>query len=243
MIPTPHEWADMSDYIVHFTKVIPGEEKVRTGFGIQLDADYESMISILGDGVIQAKNAFGVGYKAAPDAEKQKTACFSEIPPGHWKRLVERRGTKYGIGFRKQFLVEHGGGPIWYAYKDTPHLETLRRMMKAASGDPDAGIWDLTPFIDAPGDYPVARGDTRTYRFEWEREWRHIGRFAFEPEDVAFLLIPEGLHAAAYAFFSNAESENLGPAYFCPYVDPSWERERILHVLGTARKEARCGKA
>ena len=82
--------------------------------------------------------------------------------------------------------------------------------------------------IDAPGNY-----GGRDYQFEWEREWRHIGPFPFEPEDVAFLLIPEELHSAARGFFGNAYYENLGPAYFCPYVDPSWDRERIIEALNT----------
>jgi hypothetical protein len=239
MMPTPHEWEDMSDYVVHFTKVTPGEERTRTAFEIELDADYESMLLILGNGVILAKNPFGVAYAAAPDIDTQKCACFSEIPPGHWQRLIDRRRTKYGIAFHKQFIVERGGGPIWYAYKDTPHLDAVRCLMSKAAGDPSAEIWNLTPYIEAPGDYPVPRGGTAPRRFEWEREWRHVGNFRFTPENVAFLLIPEELHSKAHGFFSNAQAMNLGPAYFCPYVDPSWERTRILHTVGRTREEAR----
>ena len=80
--------------------------------------------------------------------------------------------------------------------------------------------------IDAPGEY-----GKREYFFDWEREWRHIGSMYFAPEDVAFLLIPEELHPAARSFFENAYRENLGPAYFCPYVDPSWSKERIIDKL------------
>ena len=80
--------------------------------------------------------------------------------------------------------------------------------------------------IDGPGEY----GSTK-YIFDWEREWRHVGTMMFEEKDVAFLLIPEELHDAANDFFANAQEENLGPAYFCPYVDPTWSREHILEVL------------
>ena len=80
--------------------------------------------------------------------------------------------------------------------------------------------------IDAPGVY-----DRREYLFDWEREWRHIGSMSFEPEDVAFLLIPEELHSKARSFFEGAYRDNLGPAYLCPYVDPSWDRGKIMGAL------------
>jgi hypothetical protein len=99
-------------------------------------------------------------------------------------------------------------------------------MMAQASGYPSASIWSLTPLIDAPGSYGKI-----DYQFDWEREWRHVGPLSFTPEDVAFLLIPEELHSAAYGFFEEAQAQNLGPAYFCPYVDPLWSRDRILGAL------------
>ncbi|KJS29804.1 MAG: hypothetical protein VR64_19065 [Desulfatitalea sp. BRH_c12] len=212
----PTNWTDMSNYVVHFTKGGPGKN------------DYNVMMSIYASGTLKPGRSFGIGINKAPLSSGQGSVCFSEIPPGQWNRLEERRGTKYGLAFRKQFVISQGGGPIWYAWKDTPHWQALQAMMDAAAEDPDALVWRITPMIDAPGTY---RG--RDYQFEWEREWRHLGPIQFEPEDVAFLLIPEEQHAAARGFFENAYYENLGPAYFCPYVDPSWERERIIEALNT----------
>ncbi len=239
MKPTPSDWEDMSDYVVHFTKVTPDLERDRERSRINRNTDYASMLSILANGVIQAKHPFGVGYKAAPCGETQKAVCFSEIPPGHWQRLVDRRGTKYGIAFHKSVVIERGGGPIWYAFKDTPYLAAIRRLMSCAGKDASADIWKLTPFIDAPGDYPANGGGAKPRRFEWEREWRRVGDFRFAPHDVAFLLIPEEHHDDAHAFFVDAQRENLGPAYFCPYVDPLWDREKILHTLDAVDEEDR----
>jgi hypothetical protein len=38
------------------------------------------------------------------------------------------------------------------------------------------------------------------YRFEWEREWRHVRDLNFTVQDVAFLIIPENLHQNARIF-------------------------------------------
>ena len=210
----PDSWDDMSNYVVHFTKGGEGED------------DYLAMMGIYSNCMLNPRRRFGIGKDKAPPNTEQSAVCFSEIPPGHWQRIEERRGTKYGLAFTKEFILSRGGGPIWYAWKDTLHWRTLQDMMASAIGNADAPIWSLTPMIDAPGDYGC-----REYQFDWEREWRHVGPMSFQPADVAFLLIPEALHEAARGFFENAREENLGPAYFCPYVDPSWSRERILAKL------------
>jgi len=212
--PMVSTWDDMSDYVVHFTK--GGDE----------DSGYDAMMSIYYQRVLVPASTFGIGRQRCPEPSSQQAVCFSEIPPGQWQRLVERRKTKYGMAFAKEFVTSRGGGPIWYVWKDTPHWHVLQNLMQQAEADAAARIWRLTPFIDSPGDYP--RG---SYFFEWEREWRHVGRLSFEPEDVAFLLIPEHLHEAARSFFEDVRSDNSGPVYLCPYVDPTWDRHRILRVI------------
>ena len=217
MRPHPDKWTDMSNYVVHFTK------------GGSDENDYSTMMSIYGNCVLKPGRRFGIGKDKAPSGSEHEVVCFSEIPPGHWRRLEERRETKYGLGFSKEFILSRGGGPIWYAWKDTPYWEALQQMMSDATGDPDAPIWRITPMIDAPGVY---KG--KEYLFDWEREWRHVGPMHFEPEDVAFLLIPEDLHAAAQSFFEDAYYDHVGPAYFCPYVDPSWDRDRGMDAIRTS---------
>lgn len=210
----PAEWTDMSDFVVHFTR------------GGREEDDNRNMMGIYANRVLKPKRAFGIGKELCPSPETQFAVCFSEIPPGEWRRLARRRETKYGIGFRKDFLVSQGAGPIWYVPKESPRADALQDIMERESSNAAAGIWKLTPLIDAPGEY----GSTE-YFFEWEREWRHVGEFAFQPEDVAFLLIPQELHEAARGFFEEVRRENIGPAYLCPYVDPTWDRRRILKTV------------
>jgi hypothetical protein len=213
------QWEDMSDYVVHFTRADKGP-----------DSDYENIMGILGNQVLEARKGFGCAKDHAPSAKTtQNAVCFSEIPLHMLARLVERRESKYGIGFRKELVRVRGANPIWYVEADGRLQKALSRLKMRAANDADDPIWVLTPFVDI-------RGSTQafTYEFEWEREWRHRGDFKFTEVDVTFLLIPEELHTRARAFFENAQDQNSGPAYLCPYLDPTWSLEKIREALGNA---------
>jgi len=210
------EWHDMSDYVVHFTSAA----NHRTA--------YENMLSILGDQALRAGNPFGIARPHAPNIATQRAVCFSEIPLHLLGRIADRRG-EYGIGFTKQFIMARGGGPIWYVEHNSVTDNAIRTLMQQAVAEPtpvNNTIWALTPFIDSTGDHPNGR-----YRFEWEREWRHVGDLNFTVQDVAFLIIPENLHQNARSFFEDALQENTGPAYLCPYIHARWDQDRVRQAL------------
>ena len=212
------EWHDMSNFVVHFASA----QKVQRA--------YDVVMSILGKRTLRAVNPFGLARQIAPDPVTQSTVCLSEVPLHLLARLAKRRSS-YGLGFTKHFILERGGGPIWYVEYASPSHRAIQGLIDRAlaSEDPSAeSIWTLTPFIDAPGDYAAG-----SYRFEWEREWRHVGDLVFETRDVEFLIVPEELHGAATGFFYQAWEENLGPAYFCPIIDPYWELDRIRETFET----------
>jgi hypothetical protein len=207
-------WTDMSQYLVHFTK----DYKEKTA--------YENMLSILYKRVIRARNPYGIGRKSAPDKATQKVVCFSEVPLGKVTRIAKHR-SEYGIVFQKDLLIHWGGNPIMYAYKDRVANLAFQELMDEALHDGSAAIWKITPFIDAPGKYGAS-----DYFFEWEREWRKVGHFEFDKDDVEFLIIPEKLHDKARAFFVEAKRENSGPSYDCPLIDASWDEERRIKEYG-----------
>jgi hypothetical protein len=212
----------MSEHVVHMAK------------GRNTHEAYDNIIGILGSRKIEARKPFGIARNAAPDPSSQCAACFSEIPVERLDRLAARRIPGYpdgwhGIGFSKAMVIKRGGGPVLYAYFGTPHEIAVRELIQQAqiSQMPNDPIWRLTPLIDVPGAYKSQ------YYFEWEREWRHVGDFSFDISDVAFLVMPEKHHEAARHFFADAYTENIGPAYFCPFVDITWPRERILCALAS----------
>ncbi|MBY3342872.1 abortive infection system antitoxin AbiGi family protein [Rhizobium laguerreae] len=209
-------WPDVSPYVVHFTKA-EGKRKA-----------YDNSLSILSHRRIEARSRFGTGrqYAAAP-----LSICFSEIPLHNLARLADKRGC-YGIGFRKEFIVERDGGPIMYAYKDTPRANALRTMASKAKADQDDSIWKIAPFVDQPGQY-----GPKSYFYEWEREWRHVGNLDFKETDAAFLIIPENLHSQARGFFNDAEAENLGPNYRCAFIDPYWNAAKVKAAFMKLRRD------
>jgi len=207
--------------VVHFTKTT------------STHTDYANMMSIYSRRVLEAVNPFGIAKNYCPNILSQHAVCFSEIPLHLLKRISCRRGS-YGIGFRKELILERGGGPIWYIEKGKPSWiavnDFIQQALKSVSPEKNP-IWTITPMVDAPGEY-----STGSYRFEWEREWRHVGDFHFKVDEVAFLIIPENLHSAARGFFEDVSRENLGPAYFCPFIDPIWNIKRIEGTLESLRK-------
>lgn len=212
-------WRDMSEYVVHFVRGNPANG----GTG------YSPMMRILASRHIEARNPFGAARNLEERLEvTQRSACFSETPLDLLERLTDRRGTKYGIGFHQRFIIDSGGGRVWYLDRNSePQRAMEDRIRRSLDGgiDQDDPLWQLTRYVDYPTDGP------RRYRFEWEREWRVPGGLRFDQADVAFLFIPEDLHDAARDFFTDAQAEHFGPAYFCPYLDPDWGDDRIQQAI------------
>jgi hypothetical protein len=199
-------WEDMSNFVVHFTRQKPSPP--RTPYD-----GYDDIISILTSRRIEARNPFGMARSAMPaalDPDSLKTVCFSEVPLHQLSRLTARR-SPYGVGFTKEFMVARGGGPIFYAYSGTPHAQALRDLLEDARAWPnpaESPICRVAPFVDFPGDH-----NGRPYHFEWEREWRHVGKFNFCLTDVAFLVIPENQHDDARRYFEGARAFSDQVAY------------------------------
>jgi hypothetical protein len=210
-------WTDMSEYAVHFTKPSLTEDA------------YRVVMSILWDGTIRpGNNPLGAARYVSEVRDSQRSACFSEIPLDLLQRRIQRRSL-YGIGFHQDFLVAKSGARVWYLDNEgevAGRFQVLVNQRSFFGVDVDDPLWKLTPFVDFPGTYGTSR-----YEFEWEREWRVPGGLQFAPDDVAFLFIPEQYHDAARGFFEEHEYDHTGPAYLCPYVDPTWGMNRIQQAL------------
>ena len=194
------KWRDMSDYLVHFT------------------TDENALLSILGDAKIRAINAYGWFRTDPPTRHLHLSACFSEIPLDHLGRLVARRGH-YAIGFRRDFVRRNGGARVWYLDEPGLQRQLFDAFHELRPRDPHRtnGMWHLSAFIDKVGE---------NYDFSWEREWRVPGGLSFEPENVAFLILPDG---TSPTLFVNDSGD--APAFRSDLGD-FWDR--VVDELGTA---------
>lgn len=182
---------DMSKYLVH------------------LSNSYDSVMSILSSGIINPSGPFGKLNKFPK--YRQQTVCFSEKPFDSLSNLSSRRGSKFGLAFTKEFIISKGGNRVWYVEKNSSQHISLEKM--ALSNN--SSLLELVPFIEI-----VSNNRNERHDFDWEREWRVIGQIPFLPEDVKYLFIPSDSHQEARIFFDDAERENIGPNYQCPYIDP-----------------------
>jgi hypothetical protein len=196
---------------------------------------YSNIMSILWEGRIEPfAEPHGAGKDVPEVADAHRSAALSEIPLHLLDRLVKHRSL-YGIGFSQDFLVTRGGARVWYIEAGGAPAQAIHRQVehRVREGvDPADPFWHVTPFIEFPNpSQPFAD-------WRWEREWRVPGGLRFKPSDVAFLFIPAALHDKARHFFADHHVANTGPAYLCPYIDATWDRERIQAQLETTQQAA-----
>jgi hypothetical protein len=199
MLPYDPTWEDMSDYVVHFARPKG------------LRSDYDNMLNICWSQMLKPGGPFGIARGRAPEPQSQYAVCMSEIPLHQLRRLAKRRGG-YGIGFTKQFVVARGGGPVWYAEKGGTIASAISTLIRRAQHSVHSAIepiWTLTAFIDVPGDY--AGGP---YRFEWEREWRHVESFNSTRPMSRSWFSPKDCTKTLDTFFGTTNSQALDPPTF-----------------------------
>jgi len=207
-------WRDMSDFVVHFTK----------------DGDvsaFDVLEQILNSLEVKAVRPFGMARNMGAVTPTQKSACFSEIPLDMLTRLVERRRSSYGLGFHQSLIVASGGGRVWYADKDGAISHSLGKLNALALGppfNPNDPFWEITPFIDQPGDYGGP------YRFEWEREWRVPGGLTFADSELKFVFAPEEDHYLVDGIFEYLQHFEVADIA-CPIIDPLWPEHLIQDEL------------
>lgn len=202
--PARRSWDDVSEFVVHFTRDV--EEEAAFNF-----------VSILRDGCILARNKFGVGRGSA---HCRSSVSLTEAPLHMLRRVADRRGGPYGIGFHKVFAVAAGGGPVFYAYQDLG--DAVRELLVRAENEPDDPVWRIAPFVDQP---------LENYAFEWEREWRIPNDVVFRPAQVRFLTVPEEQHARIRDYLA-AQEEHGFPRYRCPLIDLNWDLDRMRAAVG-----------
>jgi hypothetical protein len=170
---------DFSDFIVHFTKSAPPYCAAKHGDNVKditLLGARDRLFAILQTGRL----------RATPMPWTNKPAvCFTECT---WPSLLThaRRYSPFGIGLKKSFLFERGGGPAIYLRQD------LWQRQKAG-GDFDSRLFAfITPFAPEYAPSAYLENDWKGREpcdYTYEREWRIPVDLHFTLPDVAFVTV------------------------------------------------------
>lgn len=158
--------------------------------------------------------------------DKFKVVCFTETPIDLIDVLLieieERylfRPKPYGLVFKKDFIRQHEGGPVFYT---TPPLYD--------------GLWQLFMHAKETG-FSFAENKAlalvnkcdEDIDFHWEREWRIVGDLEFTLSDVYCGLCPE------------EQIKDFETKYRdVTFIDPSWDINQILDRLVEKQKIEPC---
>lgn len=233
-----HRRTDLGTFLVHLTRDTQ-EWEAR-----------DNLLSLLKERTIRARTPLGMAAQLdchlKDTSASQRVVCFSETPLEHsWMMVRDIKGRSrqfkpYGIVFSKAGARREGCNPVWYLditrgnnWLTTP-VKGLIAKAEAASGDGDGQLKDdllaaedifrLTPFIEQMGNPSGIRKE-----FWWEREWRHVGNFAFRPRQVVAVLAPEREHDALAEQI--VEFDPDWRRRRVPLLDPSWGLERMISAL------------
>jgi hypothetical protein len=165
---------DFSDYVVHFTR----DENPKTPESLSAK---DRLYSILNQRRLTA----------SPMPWTNKNAvCFTECT---WSSLLDHanRYSRYGIGFAKAFLFQHGGAPAIYLPPGLMEHQKTHVGTEKLPFDPVLFTF-VTPFCPP---YATEQYKEKFWKgkkdvdYSHEREWRVPHNLDYALSDVAFVIV------------------------------------------------------
>lgn len=236
--------SDISNFLIHLTKNGSYEEfepyHKAPGHYIFNDSETldakESLREILKQKTILARAPFGhfkfqisVGYQQRGSIPLNwlQSVCFSESPLQELASFYLATQTtnekvnnyqKYGLAFSQQLVRFNGGHPV--IYFDSNNDAIVVAVDAQANPNNRKACKPLLPLYEPFGKkLHSTRGGSTDYR--WEREWRHVGHFKFQLNQIAFGLCPES---------EIPEFETLAQKQVC-FIDPDWSSTQTKAYL------------
>lgn len=116
------------------------------GKGKNSEEQYQLLLKILKEGIlihqlynaITTGNVSGTCMKVCPTAKLSKNemfnpemVCFCDIPVGDLNIHIRKYKSPFGLSFTKNFIVQHGGSPVYYI----PRKAAIKHTLFAHSGN------------------------------------------------------------------------------------------------------------
>jgi hypothetical protein len=232
--------SDLSTFVVHLSREFEGSPAK------------DNLRKIIAEGSLRAKTARGWARYVSDKkrGETQNVVCFTETPLDHIYLQAgpikdrEFQFQPYGIALTKMQARRRGINPVWYvdespSGRDWTITSALNELLESAVGVnfQNSPLVHLLPFFEPMYRRKGRDSEWSTYEWWWEREWRHVGHFYFNPgTDVAFYLCPESDIQEFNALLEKTKRNVGDPPPPC--IDPAWGLERILaHLLKLPSKD------
>lgn len=165
---------DYSEYLVHFTK--GSRPCSRSMFNPTIEVTKkinarDKLINILRTKTILASRLPWVNLNAV---------CFTECV---WGSLLAHASyySCYAIGFKKQYIFQQGGNPVFYIRPTLFEKQQWDNSLKLFT----------TPFKPSYSDFSedLPNGPKKTLDFSHEREWRIPENLKFTYNDIEFVIV------------------------------------------------------
>ena len=207
---------DFSPFLVHLTRE---------------DEEYyakDVLKIILNENTLRAYNHFcyfspALNNKENPESallqDEFRVVCFTETPIDQIEVLLYKvtnrkfKPDSYGLVFKKDYIREKGGNPVFYVTKDIAKPIYNELYVPYIQGKEQASqelcrLLALVTLCEEGNDW------------HWEREWRIVGDLEFKRDDIFCGLCPEGdIQEFEYSY---------EPVKF---ISPSWGINKILLKL------------
>ena len=180
---------------------------------------------ILNENILRAYNHYCYFSKAldetksAPLQNEFRVVCFTETPIDQINvLLMELSGRNfkpkpYGLVFKKAYIREKGGNPVFYATKKIakPMYDLLYVPYIQGKEQVPQQLYRLLALVSV-----CEEGND----WHWEREWRIVGDLKFDLNDIYCGLCPEG----DISHFKNNYPQ-------VKFISPNWGINKILDRL------------
>ncbi len=174
-----------------------------------IEESYKRLISILENGLDVGKKNVEFKYKDDETGEMvtlwgYRVSCLSDIPLKDLHIHAKRYGTT-AIGFHKESAIENNFNPVLYLnkyshlfYRFMKHRKELEEYMEKADRDKFEKFREMLLTLGSlakPGDLKANPSDSKELdefqlnNFYYEREWRSVYPWKFEPSDVALIIV------------------------------------------------------
>ena len=156
-----------------------------------------------------------------------KSVCFSETPLDEIKSFYTatqnvtqkvNKYQKYGLAFSQKLIQSKQGHPVIYFDSNNKAIVDAVKIQGTAVNRQICK--PLLPLYESFGPKLHSKYPGST-DYRWEREWRHVGHFKFQLNEVAFGLCPES---------EISEFETLTQNQIC-FIDPDWSSDQTKAYL------------